>query len=422
LGSLKCNREYFGKPTKEDAEKNLTSYSGKITFINCFDNPKYGAAIFKMIFQIFTYYSTELFNDEIFDKVISNYIYSFDDLKKKSLIPIYGDKGKDKGKVIGYKKLKLPAKSPMLLSSEFEFYCEILRAQWMNLDYYKNNYYSLILANASNYSLIESKIRETNSVRTTLKQKFAKLTTKHLNHIRKFTKEEKLKKNKVTTQMVMDLWTNGSLSFDIFVEGVNSLILPGNNRDTIMSQIMLKEKKSDLSIQDFLSYKFLSIKNTHMKDKMNKDDTDSYVKLNGVITDVTIASQCVEHIHGVNNKLKVLFSWIKTLKGTNNPGLQSRCIHGILKISKSIALEITAILGVKKNAFEMAIISLGFMNQESFMVVFKPFSIIYRLYEDLEKNLDKQPKNLSKTLIEFALGKIYDFSSTIGELNSIIKD
>jgi len=166
----------------------------------------YGEAIYRVLIQLIREERLSSFSDEDYKLTITKHHIKFDELVKSNYTPIRATQGRQKGNITGYRRANKPRRSPLMTGGEMDFITEFITPAWSSLDNLKQDYLDDVLNSTSHFDVINVTVRDIFNKRWQILAKFAKLTKKRLEAIRKIDpKFAQLRKAGVTTDHVSTL-------------------------------------------------------------------------------------------------------------------------------------------------------------------------------------------------------------------------
>jgi hypothetical protein len=204
--ALKGNHQFFGNNPGIDRSGANRVFLPARGIAACFNDIEVGNSIYSVINGLCVAASGSGWSDDTIKKIIKRFTVSFDSLVHKHLAPIYIQKGKQKGQISGYKKIKLPSTSPLFNKAELKLLVSTLSYNFGKLN--GKNFHERIVEKPGNFSKIKEDVSRIISRRRVLLTKFSSVTTKRLELIRKIENKPDLKKGQVSTEMLTRFYSS----------------------------------------------------------------------------------------------------------------------------------------------------------------------------------------------------------------------
>jgi hypothetical protein len=209
VGLLKKDNFFFGNYPKETESegKNIkqVSYRCKIDIITSFVDKDVGEAIYSILYKLLTLYQFEDYSSEDAETQIRKGFISFEEAIPNFYQTVREPKQKkgQRGRIIMVRKGQKPTSNACLLNEEMALIDQIISPLWSSLEVARETWWPSVIDGSAN-KLIEE-IGKIFSLRYELLAKFASVTTKRLQAIRKIANNTKLSKRNITRDNVSAL-------------------------------------------------------------------------------------------------------------------------------------------------------------------------------------------------------------------------
>jgi hypothetical protein len=211
------------------------------------------------------------FSEQDYDLLIARNVVPFEEVlsKQKRQVESLDKKGK---RVKKDKKPAKPGRSPVLLKCESDLLSEIITTLWDPLDSYRGEWIKSLFTYgyAGTMKTLQSIINQ----RWEITQKFAKLTTKRLNQIRKLFDTKEKTKRETTTEDVWALIEHRNQSAEVFCAEIAS-IFPNENAFAYAVGRFFKGEYSASEAKYHLSKQILTL---YMTEKVSIPDLEEEQK------------------------------------------------------------------------------------------------------------------------------------------------
>jgi hypothetical protein len=254
--SLLRNQFYFGNDPGDKIENtNLTKpyfirdWLGRI--IRSEDKPL--IEIFMSL--ISTLGLSAIDSDDEYHKLMSRYVVTYDSFVKKHYTPIFQKKRGGNEVLVGYSKPNKPGVSPCLTTAENTFIRRILTPVFEELDDFSKDVAGFI--KKYGYQACKDKVSEVYKLRKQIRKRFADVTTKRLQGIRKMLKNANLKKKDVTAENVMSFLKEIENPVRYFTDQIVYILGSITTIEKCVLGAFENDKKfasSEDSVKDILSY------------------------------------------------------------------------------------------------------------------------------------------------------------------------
>jgi hypothetical protein len=204
---------FFGNnPSEKTASGQEVCFDLKRRFIGLFKEDQNAHHLYSVYLSCLSLFELNGFEEEEINKIIHNHIIKIDDMIRTTFRTEYSKK---KGKTVlsAVRKPNLPARSPLFLQAEMNLVHKLLSPFWDSLADLKRDYELRVFE--CGFASLKKQITDLYQLRWGILSKFAKVTTKRLQAIRKMTGAEKLKKQEVTdVQLRAFIDTRGAKVFN----------------------------------------------------------------------------------------------------------------------------------------------------------------------------------------------------------------
>jgi len=202
LDLLSKNNFYFGNNPEERVSNTPIVFGAKLKFIDIFEDPKFGSAMYSVLLYLFEQVGLSQFDEKDYHASFMRHTLRFDEVVARFYQPVKTTK-RGKTVVTSYRKGKKPNPSPLLTKGEYNLLMKIAGPLWTDLDHFKTEWTNSVLSTTKSDSIID-RLRRLYKSRFEFLQKFGSLTTKRLQEVRAFKNNANLKKVDVTQQMLTD--------------------------------------------------------------------------------------------------------------------------------------------------------------------------------------------------------------------------
>ena len=194
---LAPNQFFFGNSPMTATKENVkVPFAPKITIEGQYKNAKMGERMWNTLHYLFGKLGLSQYDEEGAKEIVNLHMLKFDDVANSCLPAIRSTARKNKGEIIGRRKPKIPATSPLLLPCELSLIRKLAKPLWGSMSVLKENW--IATASALGPGPSKDRIREIYRSRWKLIEAFANLTTKRLKTVRAQINDVKLTKAKVS--------------------------------------------------------------------------------------------------------------------------------------------------------------------------------------------------------------------------------
>lgn len=252
MSALIKNNYFFGNNPNEEVNKIPIRYGIKSNIMSCYENKDYAQALYKVLLQLIREERLSTFSPEDYNITIQKFFIKFDDLVRNHYTPIRALQGKNRGNIIGYRRANKPRRSPLMTAGEMDFITEFITPAWSSLDILKKEYSNDVIQSCVHHNVIDTTIRNIFNKRWQLLAKFAKVTKKRLESIRKMDlKNAQLRKASVSSDHVITLLMGRLSPGKLFLSELRNLA--GPYYDELVRDYTLKHNITRSSWDDYVN-------------------------------------------------------------------------------------------------------------------------------------------------------------------------
>jgi hypothetical protein len=202
LDLLAKNNFYFGNNPEEKVDKTPIPFGAKQKFIDVFEDPMFGNAMYSVFLYLFEEAGLSQFEEKDYNASFSRHTLRFDEVVSRFYQAVKVTK-RGKTIVTGFRKGKKPNPSPLLTKGEYNLIMKIATPMWHDLDQFKDEWSSTVFSTAKSDKILD-RLRRLYKSRFEFLQKFGSLTTKRLQEVRAFANNATLKKVDITLDMLVN--------------------------------------------------------------------------------------------------------------------------------------------------------------------------------------------------------------------------
>jgi hypothetical protein len=237
MAALKKNHFFFGNNPNE-----MTQTRGKVPFVIkdtllAYMNSDYGDQIYGIIISLLEFLELKNLTDEEYNNTIEKSLESFDEVLQSFARPIFTPSIKGRRTQRGVRLPSKPNTSPLLLKEEMDFINKFISPIYQDLEDLKKNWVSKVFT--TDWDTIIKSISIVMDERWKLLEKFASITTKRLQQIRKIDADAKgLRKAQIQRKHVVALLLSrkGDIIKDLYNEILS--VIPNDKRTNLMSEVI----------------------------------------------------------------------------------------------------------------------------------------------------------------------------------------